>query len=106
MKSRLSLVSNESFNPASPGNGSRMDDADLLDAYSAAVIQVAEKISPSVVNIEINHKPADGGRSQSRGPNQLRGSGSGFMFGPQCGQTRAPAARSRTQSGRLSARPA
>lgn len=82
MKSRLSLVSNESFNPASPGNGSRMDDADLLDAYSAAVIQVAEKISPSVVNIEINHKPADGGRSQSRGPNQLRGSGSGFIFTP------------------------
>src|SRR5688572_25767300 len=82
MKPILRLVSNESFNPASPSNGSRVDDADLLDAYSAAVIQVADKISPSVVNIEIRHKPADGGPSHLRGPNPLRGSGSGFIFTP------------------------
>ena len=82
MKPTLSLVSNESFNPEKPGNGSRMDDGDILDAYSAAVIGVAEKISPSVVNIEIRHKPIDGGPTHLRGPNPLRGSGSGFIFTP------------------------
>jgi S1-C subfamily serine protease len=82
MKPELRLVSNESVNPASPGNGARLDDADLLDAYSIAVIQAAEKISPSVVNIEIQHKPANRGPASLRGSNPLRGSGSGFIFTP------------------------
>ncbi|MGH7928141.1 MAG: S1C family serine protease, partial [Candidatus Binatia bacterium] len=82
MKPKLHLVSNESFNPTRPGRGSRMDDTDLLDAYSLAVIQAAEKISPSVVNIEIRHKPADRGPIPSRGSNPSRGSGSGVIFTP------------------------
>lgn len=50
-------------------------DAGLLDAYSLAVTQVVEKISPSVVNIEA--------RRRERGPlgmQEQRGSGSGFIF--------------------------
>jgi hypothetical protein len=52
MKPRLHLISNESFNSASSGNGARIDDADLLDAYSAAVIQASDKINTSATSAE------------------------------------------------------
>ncbi len=81
MKPALHLVSNENFNP-SASHGSHAEDADLLDAYSVAVIEAAEKINPSVVNIEIQHKPADRGTAPLRGANPRRGSGSGFVFTP------------------------
>ncbi|HTV47684.1 MAG TPA: trypsin-like peptidase domain-containing protein [Phycisphaerae bacterium] len=52
------------------------NDAQLLDAYSRAVIDVVEKVGPSVVNIEVFHA--------QRGDNQPRrgGAGSGFIFTP------------------------
>ncbi len=82
MKPALQLVANGNFNATDSVNGPRIDDAALLDAYSVAVIETAEKISPSVVNIEIQHKAADPARNRSRGPNALTGSGSGFIFTP------------------------
>jgi S1-C subfamily serine protease len=82
MKPKLHLVSNESFNSASSGNGARIDDDDLLDAYSAAVIQASDKISPAVVNIEVQHKSKERGAVPARGAHPLRGSGSGFIFTP------------------------
>jgi S1-C subfamily serine protease len=81
MKPRLQLVSNGEFSPVDYGNGRRLDDAELLDAYSLAVIEAAERISPSVVNIEIQHKPK-GGPAPARGSNVRKGSGSGFLFTP------------------------
>ncbi|PWT92395.1 MAG: serine protease [Blastocatellia bacterium] len=52
----------------------------LLDAYSRAVIEAAEKISPSVVYIEIGRNTNEG-RARNR-PREIGGSGSGFVFTP------------------------
>jgi S1-C subfamily serine protease len=57
-----------------------LPDANLLDAYSRTVIDVAKRVSPAVVNIEV--RPA-GGSAGARGPRGERGgSGSGFIFTP------------------------
>ncbi len=56
------------------------DDA-LLDAYSRAVVSASEKVSPSVVNIEV--RQARKGRSSSRAASEeMHASGSGFLFTP------------------------
>lgn len=57
-----------------PHSGS--DDA-LLDAYSQAVIRVAELVSSSVVNIEVYHRQTRRSASQ-----EARGNGSGFIITP------------------------
>ena len=61
-----------------PTTHSTTDD-ELLDAYSRAVITAAERVSPSVVYIEV-HQPA--GDRTRRSPREARGSGSGFIFTP------------------------
>ena len=81
----LRLLSNhdgETVEPQAPEPTRPSDDDELLDAYSRAVISAAEKVSPSVVNIDVGHRlrgpqAADPGRSQ-----EVRGSGSGFIFTP------------------------
>ncbi len=53
----------------------------LLDAYSRSVIEAAEKVSPSVVYIQVTGRP--GGRQRrGQGPSEITGSGSGFVFTP------------------------
>jgi S1-C subfamily serine protease len=55
---------------------------DLMDSYSRAVITAAEKVSPSVVYIEVQ-QPVRGRRGNPpRVPQEARGSGSGFFFTP------------------------
>jgi S1-C subfamily serine protease len=56
------------------------DDAFLLDAYSQAVVDAVERVSPSVVNIETRRAPSKG--QPSRDPRGLGGSASGFLFTP------------------------
>ena len=82
MKPAIRLIENEnnpieSTQPASAFNR----DAELLDAYSRAVVGAAEKVSPAVVNIEIA-RPAPKHRTSGVGPHEVRGSGSGFIFTP------------------------
>jgi S1-C subfamily serine protease len=59
----------------------RNDDA-LLDAYSHAVIEAAERVSPSVVYIEVSGRRNRVGRQGRQRTEEVRGSGSGFVFTP------------------------
>jgi S1-C subfamily serine protease len=54
-------------------------DGSLLDAYSTAVTSAVERISPSVVHIEIQQAA---GRTRSGEPRERQGGGSGFVFTP------------------------
>lgn len=54
-------------------------DPGLLDAYSAAVTGAVERMSPSVVNIEVHHSV---GRTRTGEPRERQGGGSGFVFTP------------------------
>src|ERR1700741_1861875 len=56
-------------------------DEGLLDAYSRAVIEAAERVSPSVVYIQVTG-PANRRRQGRPGPDELTGTGSGFVFTP------------------------
>lgn len=58
-------------------------DVPLLDAYSCAVTAAVERVSPSVVNVEVHQavRPA-GGRTRNGEPRERRGGGSGFVFTP------------------------
>jgi S1-C subfamily serine protease len=57
-----------------------LNDTKLLDAYSKAVVEAAERVSPSVVHLEVVRRPGPGQRP--RRPEELAGSGSGFLFTP------------------------
>jgi S1-C subfamily serine protease len=67
-------------NRSTPGEPVRTDtrvpaDEELLDAYSRAVVHTAEKVSPSVVKIDVQQRAAGGHLVHA-------GSGSGFVFTP------------------------
>jgi len=81
MQRVLRLVSNQSTQSTGAAAPILQSDDDLLDAYSAAVTAAAERVSPSVVNVEIRQRPDSRQPSASR-PMELRGSGSGFVFTP------------------------
>lgn len=55
---------------------------DLMDAYSRAVITAAERVSPSVVYIEVQQPIRSRRGNPARMPQERRGSGSGFIFTP------------------------
>jgi S1-C subfamily serine protease len=56
------------------------DDTVLLDAYSQAVVDAVDRVSPSVVNIDTRRSAPPG--PQTRDPRSLGGSASGFIFTP------------------------
>jgi S1-C subfamily serine protease len=57
-------------------------DEEVLDAYSRAVISAAERVSPSVVYIEVEQPISSRRRVPARVPREARSSGSGFIFTP------------------------
>ncbi len=61
-----------------PSAGAPVDDSILLDAYSKAVVGAAEKLSASVVKIDVV-QPA---RTRSGQSTEHEGGGSGFVFTP------------------------
>jgi len=55
-----------------------LSDSALLDAYSQAVVGAAERLSPSVVKIDV----AQAAKGRSGEPRERQGGGSGFVFTP------------------------
>jgi S1-C subfamily serine protease len=66
-----------SESPAQPSHAVT-NDAALLDAYSQAVVGAAEKLSPSVVKIDVTQAT----KNRSGEPAERQGGGSGFVFTP------------------------
>src|SRR5215831_20271637 len=72
---RIRRLLDEPRPPRAPGpdRGVPLDDADLLDAYSRAVVDVVERVGPAVVGLSVDGR---------RGPERRAGSGSGVIFTP------------------------
>ena len=84
MQAEVEFLASEGLRPEegqNPVASSETDEA-LLDAYSRAVIGAAERVSPSVVNIEVHHQVKGRRANNPRFPQEARGSGSGFIFTP------------------------
>jgi len=82
---RLALV--EDHSPPHDGGSRRSEDVGsderLLDAYSNAVVSVADKVSPAVVKIDVKRRAASPqGLQQGGSQREIAGSGSGFIFTP------------------------
>jgi len=57
-------------------------DGELLDAYSQAVVSAVDKVSPAVVKIDIKRKMIIRQSFFNQAPQEVPGSGSGFIFTP------------------------
>ena len=71
MHPQLKLVAGEAAQAPALPPAAPVDDATLLDAYSEAVVGAVERVSPSVVKIDVQHADRRG---------RTEGSGSGFVF--------------------------
>jgi S1-C subfamily serine protease len=78
MNYEIELLTTDQFQNASVQSSA--SEAEALDAYSRTVIGVADRVSPSVANIEVHHQVRS--RQPSRFPQEAHGSGSGFIFTP------------------------
>lgn len=81
MSPNIQFVSdNSAAGSPSPSTPSQpVNETPLFDAYSNAVIGAVEKISPSVINIEVRHRTSP---RPDRPQRESRGGGSGFVVTP------------------------
>src|SRR2546425_13063458 len=77
MNYEIELLSGEDI--GSTGTQTSVTDAELLDDYSRTVTGVAERVSPSVVNVEVHHRVKS---RRQRFEQEAQGGGSGFIFTP------------------------
>ena len=77
MNYEIELLSGEELGSA--GTQTSVTDAELLDDYSRTVTGVAERVSPSVVNVEVHHRVRS---RRQRFEQEAQGGGSGFIFTP------------------------
>ena len=88
--STLRLLADGAAEPVSTTHArvERDSDAELLDAYSRAVMGAVERVGPAVAHLEVwGPAPETRGRRQRRpgaggSPREATGSGSGFLFTP------------------------
>ena len=83
-KAHLFLIDDPGANPRAPDppRAHEPDDEALLDAYSRAVVNAAEAVSPAVVKIDVVKRTAGAGSRPDTQPRETHGSGSGFVFTP------------------------
>lgn len=81
IENTIEMLSNEVTYDQQPVQPIRERDGELLDAYSRAVVGAADKVSPSVVNIEV-WQPVQSGTVRSNRGVEMQSSGSGFIFTP------------------------
>src|SRR6266550_2307761 len=87
MQQEIELLNDERFQSEEPRTTAdhfvQSEPGDeIMDAYSRAVIAAAEKVSPSVVYIEVQQPVRSRRGNAPRLPQETRGSGSGFIFTP------------------------
>src|SRR5512139_2069605 len=84
MKVTFQDIANETFNTDynRASEAPCGEDTVALDAYSKAVVGASEKVSPSVVNIDVHQKVTGQQKDSGRLPQDLHANGSGFIFTP------------------------
>lgn len=80
MVRNLQLVSNNFDEGMRTPTTAPNSDEKLLDAYSQAVISVVQKVSPAVVNIDVQQQLRGRRATNQRQPQEVHGNGSGFIF--------------------------
>src|SRR5690606_22576113 len=78
----LRLVSTAAVPGEDPAAPHTPSDAELLDAYSNAVVNAVERVGPAVVRVDVGRRVAVRGRDGRRREHDRDGHGSGFLFTP------------------------
>ncbi len=78
----LRLVSTAAVPGGDPAAPHTPGDAELLDAYSRAVVNAVERVGPAVVRVDVGRRVAVRGRDGRRREYDREGHGSGFLFTP------------------------